>query len=275
MNAMIIRSLILLSVFHLGACTNYMFQPLKKHYLSPDKIGLDYDDVYLRLEDGIELHGWHLSSNGGSRGVILFFHGSGENISTHLANVYWLVDHGYEVYTFDYRGYGKSGGVPDLEAIVADNEDILRYVAARLEQGQKFIVMGHSLGASLAIYSVAVSEAKPKIDLFIAIEAFTDYQRITREVLSKSWLTWLLQYPVALSMDNRFRPIDFIAEINPVEVLVMHSRRDQIIDFSHGEELYRAARQPKHFEELDSDHNHIFNTEENRRLLIRHLKRFW
>jgi uncharacterized protein len=41
-------------------------------------------------------------------------------------------------------------------------------------------------------------------------------------------------------------------------VLVIHSRGDDIIPFSHGERLFAAAREPKEFLELRGGHNDGF-----------------
>ena len=58
----------------------------------------------------------------------------------------------YEVYLFDYRGYGQSDGIPEINGVVEDSVQMLKYaVNAARESGLKLFVLGHSLGGSLAI----------------------------------------------------------------------------------------------------------------------------
>ena len=90
---------------------------------------IPYKDIRFESADGVPLHGWLLCPRKESpRGTILFLHGNAENISTHVQSVLWIVDAGYEVFAFDYRGYGWSGGKPDIPGVHRD----ARAAAAKL-----------------------------------------------------------------------------------------------------------------------------------------------
>lgn len=256
------------------ACTNAFFVPTRQHVLTPDRINLEYSDISLPSQDGLLLHGWYLPAKVPARGSILFLHGNGENISTHLATVFWLPAEGYNVYLFDYRGYGASQGDVDLEGSLNDIEVMIGYATSHNTAPNKIIVLGHSMGASMGIYAVAQSPHKNEIAGMISVGAFSDYRVITRDVLSRSWVTWLLQWPVSLAVDNRFTPIKYIAGIAPVPVVVMHSTSDEIIEPYHANLLFNAAAEPKYFQLLNSNHNNVFNAAENRRILLQQLSRF-
>ena len=258
----------------LQACSNVLFYPTRQLLLTPDKVNLKYSDVTLASADGVLLHGWFLPASGEVRGNILFLHGNGENISTHLATVYWLPAQGYNVYLFDYRGYGQSQGSVDLAGSIADIEAMIAHVAAHPSTPGGMIVFGHSLGASMGLYAVAQSPHKSDIAAMISISAFSDYGAVVRDMLSRSWLTWPVQWPLSLAINNRYSPKRFIAGIAPVPVLVMHSAADEIIETYHAQILFQAAAEPKYFQLLQSDHNHVFNSEENRQLLLQWLARF-
>ena len=87
---------------------------------SPRDAGFDFEDVNFTASDGMALHGWFLPAQGiGAREsgcTLLFAHGNAQNISTHIASVAWLPAEGVNVFLFDYRGYGRSAGRPDLPA---------------------------------------------------------------------------------------------------------------------------------------------------------------
>jgi uncharacterized protein len=258
----------------LQACTNMLFQPSRQHMLAPDKINLSYSDVNISAGDGVGLHGWYLPASVPVRGTILFLHGNGQNISNHLATVYWLPAEGYNVYLFDYRGYGKSQGEVGLAGSMLDIEAMMAYVAANKAGSQKMIVLGHSLGASMGVYAVSQSAFKTDIAALVSISGFSDYGAVTRDFLARSWITWPLQWPLSLTMNNRFSPKKFISQIAPVPVLIMHSDADEMIETYHADVLFKAALEPKYFQLLHSDHNHVFNDGENRRLLLHWLARF-
>ncbi len=237
----------------------------------PDAIGILHKDLFIKTSDGIKLHGWKLYAEGGRAGSILFFHGNGDNVSTQLPNTFWLPEKGYDVYVFDYRGYGKSQGEVDLDDIISDMELMIAHVVKHLPEDEKLIVMGHSLGASMAIYAVANSAWRDRIKALITVSAFSDYHDITRDVLSKSWLFWLFQWPLSFTIDNSYRPLDYIASISPIPVLILHSENDEMIDIAHAERLYETAKKPKSFQLIDGEHNNVFVKLANREVLLNYL----
>jgi fermentation-respiration switch protein FrsA (DUF1100 family) len=249
-----------------------LFAPYKEHFYTPDIFNVSYEDVYLESDLGLSLHGWRLKTSQHKKGNILFLHGNGENISTHFANMYWLVEHGYDGYIFDYRGYGKSEGVAELDGVIRDVDVMINYVIEQTPDEEQVIVIGHSLGGALAIYAVAESGRKHNISTLVTIEAFSDYRDITQDVLSTSWLTWLFQWPLSFTIDNSYSPVDVIDKVSPVPLLVMHSPEDMMINIYHGRALYAAALEPKKFVETEGDHNNIFKFEGNRKLLLDYLE---
>ncbi|MDH5612865.1 MAG: lysophospholipase [Gammaproteobacteria bacterium] len=255
----------------LPGCTHFLFQPQHVQFATPDRLGVMYEDVEIETQDRIKLHGWKLLAKDEVHGTVLFFHGNGENISSHFANVYWLTDYGYDVYLFDYQGYGKSGGIAQLDAVITDAEAMIEYSVRQLAKNENLIVMGHSLGGSLAIYAVAHSNYKDRIKTLITVEAFSDYRQVTRDVLATSWLTWLLQWPLSFAVDNSYRPLDAIADVSPIPLMLMHSKQDEIIPFAHVQALYEEAKEPKKLQVVIGGHNFIFSKIENRQMVLDYL----
>ena len=67
-------------------------------------------DIYFKSSDGVALHGWFFRTIPEAKATILVFHGNAENLSTHVNSVLWLVQEGFNVFIFDYRGYGGNPG---------------------------------------------------------------------------------------------------------------------------------------------------------------------
>ncbi len=284
---MIFRYCLLASVLCLSACSDFLFVPIKSLPVTPDAAEIIYDDIYLDTADGVKLHGWKLHADDGwfargklskrratqrVAGTILFLHGNGDNVSTQLPNTFWLVKEGYDLYAFDYREYGLSQGKAELHVTISDIELMIAYVVEQLPENEKLIVMGHSLGGAMAIYAVAHSEYRDRIEALITIEAFSDYHDVTQDVLSKSWLFWLFQWPLSFTVDNSYRPLDSIGLISPVPVVIIHSKSDEMIPMYHAERLFTAAKEPKTFLLINSNHSNILISKENRQVVFDYLK---
>jgi len=266
------RFSILITLFFLCSCSSLLFVPIKPFPLTPDGAGLLYEDQFVDTTDSLKLHGWKVYAENRTAGSILFFHGNGDNVSTQLPNTFWLAKQGYDLYFYDYRGYGKSQGVPNLDDTISDMELIIAHVVQQLPEDEKLIVMGHSLGASMAIYTVAHSAYRDRIETLITVEAFSDYHHVTQDILSRSWLLWLFQWPLSFTISNGYSPLDSISLVSPIPVCVIHSENDEMIDMYHADRLFAAAKEPKTFKLIDSDHSNIFVTKENRQILFDYLK---
>lgn len=254
-----------------SACTNVFFQPLKPHLHTPEELLVEYDEIWIESDPGLSLQGWLMHGNQPRKGRILFLHGNGENISTHFASVYWLTRYGYDVFLFDYRGYGQSQGVAELDGVLRDVNAMINYVARQGDEQEAFFVLGHSLGGALALTAVAQSAEKLNITAVVSVAAFSSYQAIASDVLSRSWITWAFQWLSFLLIDDTFSPDQFVAGISPVPVLIMHSKQDQTIPFEHSQQLFELAKQPKQFIEITGDHNVFFDVAENRQQFLNYL----
>jgi fermentation-respiration switch protein FrsA (DUF1100 family) len=235
-----------LASFAVAACTAVFFQPHRLRVLTPDKLGLAYQEVTFKTQDGLELYGWFLPAKGPALGTILQLHGNAENISTHFASLAWMPARGFNVFIFDYRGYGGSEGSPSLEGVQLDIDAALETLLARDDIDKTRVVMyGQSLGGALAAYYVAHTERRDRIRALILESAFSDYIDIVREKFAEHWITWPFQWIPDLSVDDRFSPLPGMASISPIPLLVLHGDLDRTVPMHHGQRLYDAAREPK------------------------------
>lgn len=241
------RALLLLLVFSsLSACTGVFFQPQKTQYLTPNEIGLVYEDVYFSSVDGIKLHGWMLPAQDKAKGTVLFLHGNAENISTHIASVYWLPKQNYNVFLLDYRGYGLSEGSPSLPGVQDDINSAMGYLLHRLDiDSGRIVIFAQSLGGALAIYNVAHSPYRDNIKALISESAFSEYRGIVQEKLDSFWLTWPLQWPLRLTINDDYSPLPVVSKVSPIPLLIIHGDQDNVVPLTHGEKLFAAAGQSK------------------------------
>ena len=230
----------------LSGCTGLFFQPMARHVFDPEAIGFSYETIDFEAPDGTRLHGWFFPAEGERLGTVLFLHGNAENISTHFANVAWLAKAGIDAFVFDYRGYGRSSGSPTLDGLHQDAAAALeRLMAMPGIEADEIAVFGQSLGGAVALGMVAESPHKDRLGALIVEGAFSDYRGIAREKLSGFWLTWPLQWPLSLTIDNSYSPETAAAELAPLPFLLIHGQEDEVIPPHHGERLFDAAVEPK------------------------------
>ncbi len=266
-------ALILLCAGLLQACSGAFFLPDRVMRLEPGRIGLAYQDIHFESGDGVRLHAWYLPAQGEAKGTVLFLHGNAQNISSHIASVYWLPAQGYNVLLPDYRGYGQSAGEVSLEGAMLDAAAALNWLAARPEvQAEGMMVFGQSLGGALAVYAVAHSVHRDLIKALVIDSAFSDFRGIVREKLADFWLTWPLQWPLSLTVSGEYSPLAAIPLLSPMPVLIIHGEKDRVVPLHHAEALYAAARQPKTMWRVaGADHIEALTRPEQRQRFLEHL----
>ncbi len=241
------RAVVLVALLCLPGCSGLLFQPETELLPTPQRLHLAYRDVDFVSGDGTPLHGWLLPAKGPSpaKGTVVFMHGNAENISTHIASVFWLPARGFNVFLFDYRGFGHSGGKPDLKGVTEDAAAAIR--EARVLPGvdpDRLVVFGQSIGGAIAVYAVATG-AREGVRLVVAESTFPSYRRIAREKLGGAWLTWAFQWPLSWLIPERYSAGPVVARIAPIPLLVIHGDADTIVPLHHGLALFEAAAEPK------------------------------
>lgn len=245
-----------------SGCSSLFFFPDRTTYITPDRLNLAYENIYLDTADGETLHGWWLPARSEPVGTVYFLHGNAQNISSHLLNVAWLPAEGYNVFTIDYRGYGNSTGAPDIEGALHDSETGLRWLTSQPDvKSTPVFLLGQSLGGALGLTLASEWEQRnetPELNGVILDGTFSGFRGIAREKLANFWLTWPLQAPLSWTIPGEYEGIDQIANISPVPIMIIHSVRDGIIPFHHGQALYEAAGEPKEFLQTDTPHAATF-----------------
>lgn len=216
---------------------------------TPHAIGLAFEDVAVRTEDGETLHGWWVPAPAGEKracGTVLLFHGNAGNISHRLDYLRMFNRLGCASFTVDYRGYGRSSGSPSEEGTYRDALAAWNWlVQGRVAQPQDIVIAGESLGGAVASWLAARQAPRA----LILMSTFTSVPDLAEKV-----------YPfLPVRLISRFS-YDSLSNLRQVKapVLVAHSRDDELVPFSHGQALFAAAAAPKQFLEMRGGHNSGF-----------------
>jgi len=228
-----------------AGCTRLFFKPGDLLVNDPATLQFSPEEVQFTSPDGVKLFGWYFKRPE-ARGTILVCHGNVENMSTHVRLDLWLVEAGYNLFIFDYRGYGRSGGQPDVKGVHLDAEAALETLIARLQHpGSRIIVFGKSLGGAIATNLVATSPYKGRVKALVLDSVFSDYRTIAREKIADSIIGWPFQYPLSFLVNDDYSPLKKIKDIAPIPILIVYGTDDRIVPGHHSRFLNAAASEPK------------------------------
>lgn len=265
----------------LGACTGLFFHPSQQPGAFPDQVGLAFEEVLFDGEAG-ELYGWWLpgvnadAKQSGAKGTIVFAHGNAGNISSHLGFVYWLPRAGYNVFMFDYRGYGRSEGEPSATGIVDDTQRAIAYVQQRAEAVGGIVLYGHSLGGATGLSALATLDNKANIKGAIIDSAFASYRSIAQQKVASHWLSRVLYPLVPLLITSKPVPEQLVTQLSPLPLYITHSPEDEVIPISQGRRLFDHALEPKQFYQLKAkQHNHGWQQEADRHWFVATLEQLF
>jgi len=222
-----------------------VYYPQRQLEASPYELRRPFEDVRFKTSDGLQLHGWFFPTNTNSPRSHLTFlicHGNAGNISHRLGLCSGLLDTGANVFVFDYRGYGQSGGRPGEEGTYRDAQAAYAWLRQKGFRGEHIIAFGESLGGGVAS-ELALRET---VGGLVLQSTFTSIPDIGAELFP-----WL---PVRLISTIKYDTHAKLPRIK-VPVLVMHSREDDLIRFRHAEKNFAVANEPKFLCELTGAHN--------------------
>lgn len=239
-------SLAALPLFLLGGCVQSMFYyPDRVRYETPDALGLRYENVRFTSADGTRLSGWFIPAAGRTdpktaKGTVVHFHGNAQNMSSHWRFVAWLPAQDYNVFVFDYRGYGESDGEPEPRGVFEDSNAALDHVRARADvDASRLFVFGQSLGGTNAI--AAVGSGNRAGVKAVAIEStFYSYRSIANDKLPGA----------GLLVRDDYAASKFVAALAPIPLLLIHGTADAVIPHHHSQRLLADAKEPKQLIEV-------------------------
>ena len=204
-----------------------IFFPARTLGSGPDAFGLRAEELSIRTEDGLSLHGWWIKGDG--RRALLYFHGNAGNAADRLARAKILNERfALDIFLVDYRGYGRSEGSPTEAGLYRDGRAIFEHATSRGFGSDQIILFGESLGSAVAI-QLAIERSCAAL---VVETPFLSIPAMARE-----------HYPFVPSflISTRF---DNAAKIGAVKVpaLVIVAERDEVAPPVHGLKLFDLAR---------------------------------
>lgn len=184
---------------------------------------------------------------------ILFFHGNGEIVADYddLGPLYNKMEINF--LPVDYRGYGRSTGMPTVTSMMSDSLTIFNFIKKWLLEHfytGPVIIMGRSLGSASAI-KIADSY-QDSISGLILESGFARTEPLLR-------ILGIDPDGIGFKEMTGFQNVYKIKKFDK-PVLIIHAEQDHIIPFSDGQALYDAcgASDKTLLQIPEANHNDIF-----------------
>ena len=235
---------------------NLLYHPTENNY-QDDKIQFEYDEIFIKVDEKIKLKSWLIKKDFKKYKTLIIFHGNAGHLSNRIYKLNELFKLNINVLLISWRGFSGNEGSPTEENLYSDAEAAINWLNEQKISNNKIILYGESLGSG-----VAVEMGKRKNFNSIILESpFTSIENS-----AKIYYPYL---PVKVLLKDRYDSISKIKKINS-PIFIMHGKKDDVIPFSMGKEIFEKANNPKYsYFTSDDDHMMEFNPQ-----LLNALKNF-
>ena len=134
-------------------------------------------------------------------------------------------------------------GTPDEQGTYLDAQAAWGYLTDKGRHSpSSIVIVGESLGGPIA--ANLATHVSP--GALVLVSTFTSVPDLARNFY------WYL--PVRLLARYHYPTAEYVARVH-APTLLIHSRTDEIVPFSHAEAIFRSANEPRQLLEIRGDHN--------------------
>ncbi|CAI0387808.1 unnamed protein product [Linum tenue] len=206
----------------------------KSYPITPARLRLTYEDVWLRSSDGVRLHAWFIKLFPDCRDIAHRLEMVRIMLQKLQCNVFML----------SYRGYGASDGSPSQHGITKDAQAALDHLCQRNDiDTSRIVVFGRSLGG--AVGALLTRNNPDKVAGIILENTFTSILDMAGVLLP--FLKWVIGGSGAKGVKilnfvvrSPWNTIDVIGEVQR-PILLLSGLQDEMVPPSHMQMLYAKA----------------------------------
>lgn len=214
--------------------------------------GLRYETVYFRsAEDNVALSGWFIPAEH-SHNTVLLCHGLGANKGNFLGFVPFLHRAGFNVFLFDFRAHGDSGGHTTSFGYyeARDVRGAMRYLKTRPDC-KNIAACAFSMGGSALLHAIP---DLPELRGSVVDSSFADMTEVARDQMfflpEPAWsvvhasVDAATRFELGVSLHD-ISPRRRIGVLSPRPLLLIHGSADGLIPVAQARENLVAAGAPK------------------------------
>ncbi len=252
----VVTAVIIVPLWATGCMERLFYHPTRAQTVPPPELA-DAESVWFASGDGTRLHGWLIPAADGTpperAATVLQVHGNAGNIESHVWFTEYLPAAGFNLFIFDFRGYGRSEGAARRRGpLIADTNAALDMLLARPDIDAARIGMyAQSLGGAIGL-SVMADRAELRSGLIMS--SFSSWRDIAAAAVGGDPPGMVSRLLARILIRDHDRPDEAIARIDR-PILIIHGTDDDIIPASHGRRLAKAGPTAELMEIAGGDHN--------------------
>ncbi|CAG2134637.1 alpha/beta hydrolase [Cupriavidus plantarum] len=207
------------------------FNTCADNAITPEQMGAP--SVSLKFASGDRtLHGCFVQATAPNAPALCVFHGNSECLSDWAPVQALLHAAGISSFVFDYSGYGSSTGRPTVRNLREDAKTAYAHFRAATPRAVRHYVLGYSLGSGILLDVLHRLQPAP-VGAIIGAGFSSARAAAVATGRVPGWMAWMLPDP----WDNAAR----VCRLK-MPLMLLHSRIDATIPYSHGQKLARVAR---------------------------------
>lgn len=208
-----------------------LFDPEPSEYTNSSGICADFDKLSCRIYKPVECHD--------EKRVMVYCHSSRGVISDrfHLQEMSNAI--GFDLFIFDYPGYGKSEGVSSQQSILQSGDKIVEKL--KNDGYETFVFLGESIGGAPASYLAC--KYKDITASLILLSTFPKLSHLSYSNFINGKFSWVLEMILKVSIDD-LSVEDWVSYCECF-ILVGHSCDDTLIPISGADQIFRKIKHDK------------------------------
>jgi alpha-beta hydrolase superfamily lysophospholipase len=211
----------------------------------------EYSENILTVEDSIKIHTYLFNPKTELKANVFLIRGNSGNTSQGKELITPLIENGFKVYSTDWRGFGKSNGIPNYKGVMKDTQTaFVDFLNQTKNDSVKTIVYGMSLGGQLAVK--LAKDNQTKIDALVLDGALESAHSFITDNFREFYLQSFTKNPE--NYNQEYVAIRDITDIKNIAKLIIHSTEDRAVPFQRGQNLFAKAKEPKMFWETNTGH---------------------
>lgn len=196
--------------------------PLTSYTLSTAVIPESSRTQIVLSSQGKKIYGYFVRSNGGHpEYCILYNHGNRDHLQFYWDRVELFYQMGFNVFIYDYEGYGMSEGEPGEAAVYSDASAAYNFVRSQGFADSTIAVYGYSLGGAPAIY-LSSQVFSPRV--LMTESAFASASTLVQSGT-------LIDIPGSFVMKGEYNNAERIKSVT-APYLIIHGVDDTFIDYT-------------------------------------------
>jgi len=255
----------------LTLCFNSLIalNPEKVYKVTPDEFGLSYEKLVIPTKDGMQLSAWFYKSTSDSKKVIIISGNGDGNMSNNIEIASLFISLGYNVISYDYRGFGESSEfkINNNFYIYAQFEKdlnaVIDYVRKYYSKFRQIDLYGQGIGAGL---SIGVGCNRTEINKIIADSPYNTFENVqkrfkeinqTEILIPLAFDKFVLEPEYALSERSK----------NLTGVLFIYGEKDEIYSQKDIRSLRKVAKcSTDEYKVIGASHENTFSSNKSKYL---------